>query len=241
MTPPLFPNHRFGRNPSPPDNRTLRLADYAPPDRLPTPPDKVDPTVRYRPPYSAKGNDRYGCCVFSSIANLREHWMAQNGGDKRFTDKEVIDLYLRYSPRDNGYNVLESLKKWRSDGFWSDHLWYFASVDMTNLLQVRQTIAFFGGLHTGAMIPRKWMSTTIWQMDGRGVYGHSMAAIGYDKENILVRSWPRLYLVANDAWMRYFDEGYAIVDAEQFNADGKTPEGLDLPALAAAVKRLGAL
>jgi hypothetical protein len=191
-----------------------------------------------QPPYTAKGNDRESDCVFASLANLRDKWFAQIGAATRVADAAVIETYRKYSPNDSGYNVLESLKRWRKDQFWNGGQWYYCAIEPLDIMHVHQAIHIFGGLHTGAMIPRDWMSSNPWDIAGNGRYGHSMAAVGYDATHIQVRSWPDLYWVSNEAWAKYFDEAFAIIHPGYLDARGNCPAGLDLPSLVAAAHSL---
>lgn len=230
--------HKCGRTASPYDTRTLQLARFCPTARMRLPRATIIPEDWLPKPWTGKGNDRYGDCVFASLANLIESWSAIRGPFRRIPDVEVVNTYLKYSPRNSGYNVLESLKRWRKDGFWNDKPWYFCEVNHDDMNQVRQAIDTFGGIHTGAMIPRAWLSAKAWTVSGYPAYGHSMAAIGYDEASIAVRSWTGVYWVTNAAWIKYFDEAYAIIDPSFLNDAGETPQGLDLPALIDAVREV---
>jgi hypothetical protein len=231
------PNRRLGRTPSPPDDRTLRLAKYAP-RKLPPVPSEIrwDKSVKSWP---MAGNNRYGDCTFATASHLIQQWTTSKKRPCVITDSAVIQLYLRYSPHDTGYDILTRLTLWRTTGLWADHIYAFAAIDLHDTERLRATIATLGPVDAGVLLPRAWQSDEIWDLgpgpDYRiGSWGsHSVPIVGYDSDFLYCVTWGQVQKLTYGAWHRYFDEDYAIIAPDWIAPDALTPLGYDLAALRA--------
>ena len=123
---------KFGLNPSPVDNRNLRLDYFLSTLKtpLPTIPDEydIDKNLKYEFVEDLFGNDKWGDCVIAGRANhtLRFEYISQ-GKQIPITAKDCLNeywyegnagkawwYYLFYPRPDKGLNLLTSLKTWRT-------------------------------------------------------------------------------------------------------------------------------
>jgi len=227
--------HRLGRLPSIRDPRTLRLERYVAPP-LPPPPESVDWSKPITS-WPAAGNDRYGDCVFAAASHEIHLWSANTGQARVIDDAEVVATYLRYSPRDSGYNILDRLKLWRRDGLWDQKLWAFAALDPHNHTLVRSAISLFGTLDVGVNLPSAWQGAELWDTGPGWRYkpgtwgGHSVPIIAYSADFLVAVTWGDTVRLTWRALDYYFDEAYALIDPLWLRLNGTTPDGLDLPGL----------
>jgi hypothetical protein len=227
--------HRLGRLPSIRDRRTLQLERYlAPP--LPPPPDTCDWSKPIAD-WPAAGNDRYGDCVFATASHLIHLWSANTGPPRQIPDADVVATYLKYSPRDAGYNILDRLKLWRYGDLWDQRLWAFTAVNPHNHALVRSAISLFGALDVGVNLPSAWQGTDTWDTGPGWRYkpgtwgGHSVPIIAYGAAYLLAVTWGHTVRISWSALEYYADEAYALIDPLWLRIDGHTPDGLDLVSL----------
>ncbi|MGL4639739.1 MAG: hypothetical protein ACRCVX_08475, partial [Shewanella sp.] len=67
----------------------------------------------------------------------------------------------------------------------------------------------------------------------------AVLAVGYTEHGLGVVSWGKNVIVTWGFVEKYLDEAYVCVDEAWINRDGKSPSGLDLASLMAAVKKVG--
>jgi hypothetical protein len=64
--------------------------------------------------------------------------------------------------------------------------------------------------------------------------------VGYDADNVYAVSWGQVIPMSWDALAYYSDEAYGLIDSTWIAKDATAPSGLDLNALHAALRDIGA-
>lgn len=227
------PSRKLGRLPSRQDRRTLQLANYVDLAKLPLIPAESDWTKPVSV-WGTLGNNAYGDCVFAAKAHMIHGWTANMGKPDPVPEKEVIDLYLKYSPGDDGYNIMESLDIMRKVGLWSHKLWAYTAIDLHNHDMVKAAIHLFGCIDTGVNLPRGWQSAEVWDIGaGRpGSWGgHDVAIMKYDSTGVWCITWGNVQKITWAGLDYYFDEGYACISPDWIAPGGTAPNGFDLTTL----------
>jgi hypothetical protein len=233
---------KLGCIPSRPDARTLQFANFLLPN-IPEPP----PSRRWDipiPQWGVMGNNDYGNCTIATAAHMIMCWRANESGLlDPIADAAVIELAREMGALE-GFQIIDRLKYWRKNDMWANHLWAFAQVDQFNEQHTRIAINNHGALDIGLALPRRWQQTQIWDFGiGPGYrhasWGyHSVPIVGYDADYLYLITWGRVQRMTWPALQAYCEEAYVLIDPCWFEADGLCPAGLDLTALAAAVRAI---
>ncbi len=247
---------KLGKNPAVFDRRSLSFGRYLT-SQLPPPPPSVDwsSAVARWPMYL---NDRYGDCTCAAVGHMIEAWTASAHAPRQPTDAAILGLYEHFTPPgpDNGCNMLDVLKYWRSHGVAGDRIGAFALLEQRSIVQARQAIALFGGCYIGVMLPdfvadAPDLLAVPWTVPPYGTRGdgapdpeagHCINAVGYDATHVHVVTWGRIKAMSWGFYQDYSDEAYAVLSSD-FLAQGRTPAGFDLAQLQAdlaAINRLKA-
>ncbi len=157
-------NMKLGRKAIRTDSRTLALGDYLT-STLPPPPPSKDWTCG-NTSWGMMANDKLGDCTIAGIGHAIQVWSACTGGEITVADSTVVSYYETwdgYNPADpttdRGGIELDVLNNWHKQPFDGHNLVAFADPKYTNLLEIRQSIALFGGVYIG-------MALTITRMCG---------------------------------------------------------------------------
>jgi hypothetical protein len=232
--------------------QVLRLGAYFDPAKMATP---LPVSISRREKAAASlarmyANDRYGCCVFSSVAHRIGLWSAvdsDSGGEVQAADKEVVDQYFAYTGgRDQGAIIYEVLDYMRTKGFLAGGRRHkidgYVSVDWTNKELVKAAQFIFGASCIGIDLPSAWTSSAVWDVTNtRSVGGHDVAPIDYDEKGVYVSSWGRIYLMTWAAFLskRWVGEYYASLAPLWYGPDKQaSAHGIDVETLLADLKKL---
>ena len=250
---------KLGRNPSPPDDRNLKLCDYLTP-ALPTPPPAVDWLEKVTFPAGEMLNDQLGCCTCAGMGHAEQSWTANNGAEVTIPDADILALYeaaCGFDPSDpqgtdRGGDLLTVAKYVRAHGVGGHKLDAFVQVDLANLAEVQTAIWLFGGLYCGLNMPVSVMRATqaavkagqpiVWKAPtvfDESAGGHCVYLGAYDGEGFDLVSWGFRVRADLAFWQACAEEALALVSPEWCGA-GKSPAGFDLPTLLADVKELSA-
>ena len=149
---------RLGRKAVKTDTRTLMLGDYLTPS-LPPPPPAKDWTVGITG-WGMMMNDTLGDCTIAGVGHAVQVWTANTGGIVTVPDSTIETYYENwdgYVPgnpsTDTGGIELDVLTDWQKQGFDGHALMAFADPKFTNLVEIRQSIALFGGVYIGLCLP----------------------------------------------------------------------------------------
>jgi hypothetical protein len=175
-------------------------------------------------------NDTYGDCVIAGRAHqtLRFEDIEQ-GSVLMITDKDVLREYMKETEgADTGLVVLDSLKRWRKQGWrvgtHSYKIQAFAEVTHRNHIEVRRAIFADVGVGLGIQLPiaaqaqiqagQPWEVTSGPNSKPGSWGGHYVFVPGYTRAGPVCVTWGRKQQMSW-AWLnKYCDEAYAIFDAK---------------------------
>lgn len=215
--------------------------------QLPPPPDQVILTeVEAAATYSGTlGNTTAGDCTIAGVGHLLQRWsLASSPAPIAFTDAQALAIYSQlegYDPAtgqpDNGLMETDVLAAWTGGGLFGNRAAGYATVSISSVDHIKQTIDVYGGIYLGLDLPRSaeeqtdagvpW--TEPWFSPILG--GHCVAGFEYDPNYLYVGTWGIRQPVAWSFVERYFDAAYAVADAAWLTATGRTAAGLDLSGL----------
>ncbi len=237
--------HRLGKLPVRTDVRTLSLARYVDPAKLPPPPATLDLADRVRdwPMYA---NDTIGDCTCAAAAHMIEAWTAESAGQAvEVTVQDVLDAFdhvKRVDPLtgEAGAVELDVLNYWRKTGIGGHAIVAYARVSVHDEYLVRTAAWLFGGLYIGLQLPLTAQRQPTWDWTGSlsgpaapGSWGgHAVDVVRYGAAGLTVVTWGALKELTWSFWQRYCDEAYCLISTD-FLAGGRTPDGFDLAALEA--------
>lgn len=244
--------HKFGKNPAIFDSRTLRFATYLKPT-LPAPPASVD-YGKAVPQWPMYLNDQYGDCTCAAAAHMIECWTANAGTERSPTDNDVLTFYEHFTTPgpENGCDMLEVLKYWRSTGLAKDKITAFAQLEPRNITEAKDAVNLFGGCYIGIELPAYCANASNqldvpWVVPPQGPVGnaapdpnlgHCIPAVAYDDRNLYVVTWGAVKSMSWQFYVAYADEAFAVLSAD-FLKKGKAPSGFDMTQLQADLAAIG--
>lgn len=192
--------------------------------------------------YPMYGNDRYGCCVWASMGHCVQTWTANASTEQVLPEKVILDGYAAvtgFRPADPGTDrgtvMQDGLDYWRRNGLAGHRVFVFASVDHTDLGEVRAAIDLFGSVLMGIDVTQHAMQQFArrepWDASpnaGTPIGGHAIHAGRYDDTGFQVASWGRLQRMTTAFAERYLEEAWVVITPEWLSAAGTSPSGLDL-------------
>ena len=230
---------KLGRKAIKTDSRTLALGDYLKPS-LPAPPPAKDWTCGITS-WGMMMNDKLGDCTIAGAAHAVQVWSKCLGAEITVDDKTVLSFYEKwdgYNPSDpstdNGGIELDVLNNWRKEGFSGHGLLAYATPKFSNLVEIRQSIALFGGVYIGLSLPITAQNQDVWDVVPNGGAkakkgswgGHCVFVPKYDEHGFTCITWGGLKTMTLAFWKKYCDEAYALLGQDWLNQKG-APSGFD--------------
>jgi len=230
---------KLGRKAIKTDSRTLAFGDYLTPT-LPPPP----PTADWTKGIASWGmmlNDTLGDCTIAGVAHAVQVWTANAGSMVTVPDATVESYYEQwdgYVPgnpsTDHGGIELDVLNDWQKQGFASNPLLAFADPKVANLVEIRQSIALFGGGYIGLSLPITAQSQDVWDVVPKGGAkakpgswgGHCVFVPKYDEHGFTCITWGQLKTMTLAFWKKYCDEAHTLLAQDWISAKG-SPSGFD--------------
>lgn len=232
------------------DARTLALGAYLTPS-MPPPPASKDWTKGITD-WGMMLNDQLGCCTIAGIGHAIQVWTANTGTMQTVPDSVIKRYYEHwdgYVPgndaTDTGGIELDVLKDWRKQGFAGNRLLAFADAQCSNLTEIRQAIALFGGVYIGVDLPVTAQKQVVWDVvpDGgsdaeKGSWGgHCVFVAAYDQKGFTCITWGQPKTMTTAFWQQYVDEAHALLD-ESWIDDKSSPAGFNQAQLLADLKQI---
>jgi hypothetical protein len=247
---------KLGKAPAVFDTRTLIFGKYLL-SSLPSPPSSKDwgKLVAKWPMFA---NDKYGDCTCAAAGHMIQDWTANAGAQVTPTQKAVIEFYEHFvgkpPPPDEGCNMLDVLKYWRSGpGLGGHKIAAFVAVEPKNHVQAMDAVALLGCLYVGVELPdfavRGDMLQVPWVVPPQGpvgdaapnsANGHCIPAVAYDDRNLYVITWGAVKAMSWQFYDAYSDEAYAVL-SQDFLRKNKAPNGFDLKALMTDLSQIGSV
>jgi hypothetical protein len=205
--------------------------------------------------YGLYGNDTYGDCGPTSVANQRRLITADLAGTEQDpTQDDVFDLYRRsgnpgFDPAtdadDNGVDMQTMLEAVQSGGIGGVRCLAFAKVDTSNLDEVRAAISIFGSLLLGVNLETAQQAQTnngLWDYQRSSEWGgHAVLAGRYTSASsgadVTVVTWAQEVGTTDAFWTHQVEEAWVVIWPEHL---GSTvfQQGVDMAQLAADYEAL---
>src|SRR5579872_7260407 len=249
---------KLGKAPARIDKRTLKLKKYI---KAVSPPPTQAGYITEVASWPMMLNDSLGDCTCACAGHQIEQWTTYAGKPYTPSDQDILTAYEavgQYVPgdptTDNGAVVLDVLNYWRQTGIGGHKIIAYASVDLNNLDEVKQTVALFGSCYIGVGLPLTAQNPVqgvngnpCWSTPAGGPVGdgapwswgaHAIPIVGYGVDNkgnagTELITWGSIYDMTWGFLRLYCDEAYAILTQDWIEADGKSPSGFDLAQLQA--------
>ena len=253
---------KFGRLPRTFDSRVPHYSSLslsvAP--QLPPPP-SVDWSKGVDPNWGTHLNDQIGDCTIAAAFNAMQLWSSHARTHELVEpDAKALAAYEEYTgydpadpATDRGAVEQDVLTRWFRDGVpikegpdGRSFLRAFVEVDPRNHDDVKRVIAACGCVYIGFDVPAFLTAGPMpmhWDWLGSGdasiVGGHAVIAPGYDAAQLQIVSWGSgAYRMTWAFWDKFVVEAYALAHPWFIDATGKTPLGLSLDQLKAAMAAL---
>jgi hypothetical protein len=241
---------KLGKQPYRHDERTLQLARYIDPARLPVGP--LDLT-QHVSEWGMLGNDQAGDCGPAAWEHLRIARSALDAGQPvAVTTQETFELYRRVSgwngvigdPSDQGVVLLDLLNQLRHDGA----IYAYAQINPRDHHMLAAAHYLFGGVLYGFALPLyiqprsdripPWRLKAHTRGDAApGSWGgHAVCSARMPGHKIV--TWGEVVPCSLGFVDTYADEAWAIISPEWLGADQRTPAGIDLRTLNADLAKL---
>lgn len=254
---------KFGRMPRGRDPRVPHLSALIAGLKLPPAPD-----VDYTGGLSNFGvmlNDRLGDCPSAAFYHSKQTMSyASTGVMVTEPDSCVLDLYERacgYNPgnplTDQGgseqvvLTYLSAFGALLSNGS-REKLLGFVEVDPRNIDDVFRTVFDCGGVYTGFIVPQ-WLADAVqnddalppvWKEIGpASSESHAIWCPGFRRADGVIRfiSWGDVYDMSVEFWAAFVDESYGLLSNDWIKNTGRTPAGMTMQQLEAAMAALGSV
>ncbi len=251
---------KLGKRPPRLDPRTFKLERYT--AALPPAP----PGVYYQghvAMWPMMLNDSLGDCVCAASGHMIEQWTTYVGAPFTPTDDEILKAYEvigGYVPgdpsTDNGCDMLTALNTWRLSGIAGHQITAFASILGTvsgdpipraSIMEnLKLSVLMFGNCYLGLALPLSVQWAPSWHIDDSDAAaaapgswgGHCVPAVGYDEETITVVTWGGLLNMSWNFFLRYCDEGYAVLSRDWIEGTGLAPSSFDWNTLQEDLQKL---
>ena len=241
---------KLGRKAIKTDSRTLAMANYLTPG-LPPPPPAVDWTKGITS-WGMMLNDKLGDCTIAGAAHAVQVWSANTGSEITVPDDTIQSYYQQwdgYVPgdpnTDNGGVELDVLNAWKKQGFAGRNLLAFADAKASNLTEIRQSIAMFGGVYIGLGLPLTAQDQDVWDVvtpggakaKPRSWGGHCVFVPKYDEHSFTCITWGQLKTMTVAFWKKYCDEAHTLL-SQVWLTDKGSPAGFEQSQLEADLKAI---
>jgi hypothetical protein len=242
---------KLGRKAIKTDSRTLALRDYLTPALSPPPP-AVDWTKGIAN-WGSMLNDTLGDCTIAGIGHAIQVWTSHAAKAIVTTPDPTIQSYYEkwdgYVPgnasTDSGGIELDVLNNWQKQGFDGHALLAFADPKVANLVEIRQSIALFGGVYIGLSLPISAQTQDVWDVVPKGGAnakkgswgGHCVFVAGYDAHGFTCITWGQLKTMTVVFWNKYCDEAHTLLSHDWIKAKG-SPHGFNQTQLETDLKAI---
>jgi hypothetical protein len=208
------------------------------------------------------GNDNWGDCAEAGAMHLIQAQTANAGIPLHATEQQTLALYTALTgfdpdagdpgsnPTDQGTDLMTVLQYWKKtginvtavDGSVVNHkILGYASLDVSSIAQIRYASDLFGGIYIGVNLPQSCednLTNWTYQQGSPIVGGHCVVPVGQGGAGGHLVSWGASIPFTWEFALQYMDEAYAVVSPEWVAQSGKSPSGMDLNGLFAALNAI---
>jgi hypothetical protein len=187
--------------------------------------------------WGMKLNDRYGCCVVSGWAHMKQAQSYLDGeGLNDIPDSEVQRIYLMLSPRDQGLNIDDFLE-WTTRQKMPWQGGPHGVIDPNDRETLKKSIWWLGGVKLGIGVPREWGSNVrngfTWDRVGHfeGVV-HDVQAVDYNERGLEIITWGAKGTITWAGMTEQCGEAHAVLAPDWYGKDSKAKAiGIDVEQL----------
>jgi hypothetical protein len=215
-----------GKLPAQPARSQLRLSAVLG-ERLAAPPAAVD-WQDDRIVWPMYANDEVGDCTCAGVGHLvNQLTYYGSGSEVQPTDSSVLGMYSAitgYDPAkpasDTGAYCQDVLAYWRKTGLEGHKITAYASLDVSNLVEVKQAIALFGTVYVGLSFPdsamKQFNGDQPWDVvrGARIEGGHCVIVGAYGSGKLGLVTWGAETTMTEAFWKKYVDEAWVVLDAD---------------------------
>jgi hypothetical protein len=223
---------RLGKLPAQPARPHLSLSAVLR-ERLNTPPASRDwqaDAIQW-PMY---GNAAIGDCTCAGVGHMVNQLTFYGSGTEQMpAETSVIGMYSAitgYTPSnpdsDTGAYCQDVLAYWRKTGLEGHKIVAYASLDVSNLTEVKQAISLFGSVYVGLNFPDSAMDQfnagEPWDVvkGARVEGGHCVIVGAYGAGKFGLVTWGAETAMTEAFWKRYVDEAWVVLDADGLRGAG---------------------
>lgn len=174
------------------------------------------------------GNDIVGDCTCAGVGHLvNQLTFYGSGTEVQPTEKNVIAMYSAitgYNPKrpasDTGAYCQDVLAYWRKTGLEGHKIMAYASLDVSNLTEIKQAIALFGTVYIGMTFPDSAMDQfnagEVWDVvkGARNEGGHCVIVGAYGDGKFGLVTWGAEAEMTEAFWKKYVDEAWVVLDTD---------------------------
>jgi hypothetical protein len=246
---------RLGKKEAKHDPRNFKLRAYLKRpkqllDRAPMSSHYGRNVIRQGGTFPMYGNDRLGDCTCAAAGHHEQVWSYNEGTPETPAEKAILDLYWKTGSLDDGRQLDDVLREWRTGGLAGEEILGYAAVNVKDHDEVKAAHWIFGGLYIGVGLPITAQRQTTWHVDrnaseaDQAPYswgGHCVNVSGYTTTTgLYCVTWGALVRMTWAFWDEYVDEAFAIISPDWISS-GKTPVSagsLDIAKLEADLAQL---
>lgn len=186
------------------------------------------------------GNADWGDCVFAEIGHsINQLTFYAAGSEVQPTDADILGGYSDVTgfdpnagppgnnPTDQGTYVQDAMKYWRATGVGGHRIIAYASLDVSNLAEIKKAIAIFGSVSVGMNFPSSAMDQfnreQVWDVvrGARNAGGHCVLVGAYGSGRFGLVTWGSETEMTEAFWKKYVDEAWVVLDAEGLRKAGE--------------------
>ena len=246
---------KLGKLPKREDPRTLKLARYLVAEEITFLPTGADWTQLATQPWGTMANDRLGDCALAAPGHMVQAWTANaQGAEVTISDADIVKAYSAvggYVPgkpsTDNGCNMLDVLRFWKSTGIGGRKIAAYVEFDPTDRVQVRAAHWLFGGAYLGFGLPLSAQSQAVWEVTTgpnaafNSWGGHATASTTCDLQQCGLITWGYFQPYSYAFLAKYADEAYAVLSEDWMGSGSTSVQGFNLEMLRADLAKLAQL
>jgi hypothetical protein len=239
--------YKLGLNPPRPGSIKMRFGSYLTAAALPPVPAVFPdfPTFARIRNWGMLGNDTAGDCYWAGAAH--ETMLLYGAAGMKvpmFTTRTTLDDYhAATGPGDVGTDMQAGCayrqKKGIVDALGNQHkIEFYTSLTPGNFSELDLAVYLFGVAGIGVQLPdtaeAQFNYGEVWGVEpgSESKGGHYIPCIGRNSHgNYLVVTWGRLQAVDPEWLEEYMDQGVVMVSQERVNAEGLTPQGINMAQL----------
>lgn len=223
---------RLGKLPAQPARPHLSLSAVLH-ERLAAPPASTDwqsNSITW-PMYA---NDQIGDCTCAGVGHMVNQLTFYGTGTEVLpAESSVLGMYSAitgYNPADpnsdTGAYCQDVLAYWRKTGLEGHKIVAYASLDVSNLTEIKQAIALFGTVYVGLNFPNTAMDQfnagQPWDVvpGARIEGGHCVIVGAYGSGKLDLVTWGEETQMTEAFWKKYVDEAWVVLDADGLKKAG---------------------